>query len=141
MPEEQNNLEQTSTIESLSPNDFRLLRTLKGNSSSVNCVDASPDGKYLASGSDDETLKLWDVNSGECVLILKGHSDVVNSVVASPDRKYLASGSVDGTIKLWDVNSGECIRTLKGYSDIVKSVCWSHDGDLFSYTVKIWSIN
>ena len=64
----------------------------------------SPDGKTLASGSDDATIRLWDVETGEEKSTLTGHTDWVRSVAYSPDGKTLASGSGDGTVLLWDVS-------------------------------------
>ena len=66
-------------------------------------------------GSDDNTVKLWDVASGECLQTLEGHSHWVSSVSFSPDGKKLASGSGDNTVKLWDVQSGQCLQTLEGH--------------------------
>ena len=60
----------------------------------VNSVSFSPDGTKVASGSDDKTVKLWDVTSGECLQTLEGHSDCVNSVSFSPDGTKVASGSL-----------------------------------------------
>ena len=80
----------------------------------VNSVAFSPDGKTLASGSEDATIKLWDVASGKELRTLAGHSGCVDSVAFSPDGKTLASGSDDSTIKLWDVASGKKLRTLAG---------------------------
>ena len=77
------------------------LYILSGHSSDVVSVAFSPDGKTLASGSGDWTIKLWDVNSGKEIKTLAGHTDVVESVAFSFDGKNLASGSIDKTIKLW----------------------------------------
>ncbi|NCS22947.1 MAG: protein kinase, partial [Microcystis aeruginosa G11-06] len=78
-----------------------LEKTLTGHSDRVWSVVYSPDGRYLASGSDDKTIKIWEVATGKELRTLTGHSDWVESVVYSPDGRYLASGSQDKTIKIW----------------------------------------
>ncbi|MEE0266978.1 MAG: TIR domain-containing protein [Bacteroidales bacterium] len=136
---------------SYSPEAERALRqswesnsgTLEGHSDFVYSVCWSPDGKYLASCSDDETIKIWDAKSGKELKTLEGHYYDVNSVCWSPDGKYLASGSHDKTVKIWDANSGECILTFEGHSESVRSVCWSPYGKYLASgswdnTVKIW---
>jgi WD40 repeat protein len=68
-----------------------------------NSVAFSPDGKYLASGRYDNTVKLWNVESQKQVSTLRGHNDWARSVIFSPDGKYLASSSYDYTVKLWNI--------------------------------------
>ena len=106
----------------------------------------SPDGKTLASGSRDKTIKLWDITTGKEIRTLRGHSDSVLSVSFSPDGKTLASGSRDKTIKLWDITTGKEIRTLRGHSDSVLSVSFSPDGKTLASgsrdkTVILWDLN
>ncbi len=77
--------------------------TLTGHSREVMSVVYSPDGRYLASGSQDKTIKIWEVATGNELRTLTGHSETVFSVAYSPDGRYLASGSGDKTIKIWRV--------------------------------------
>ncbi|MEH1977938.1 MAG: ribosome assembly protein 4, partial [Nostoc sp.] len=122
------------------------INTLEGHSSLVYSVGFSPDGKTLASGSGDKTIKLWDVSTGKAIKTLTGHSSLVNSVGFSPDGKTLASGSYDNTIKLWDVSTGKAIKTLTGHSSGVISVGFSPDGKTlasgsYDNTIKLWDVS
>jgi WD40 repeat protein len=105
-----------------------------------------PRRALLASGSDDYTIKLWEVASGSEVRSLSGHTNYVYSVAFSPDGRLLASGSADYTIKLWEVASGSLVRTLSGHTDWVRSVAFSPDGRLLASgsadkTIKLWDIS
>jgi uncharacterized caspase-like protein len=89
----------------------RELRTLSGHSRLVFSVAFSPDGKVIASGSQDNTIKLWEVATGRELRTLSGHSSSVNSIALSPDGKTLASCSDDASVKLWNVAMGELLAT------------------------------
>ena len=102
---------------------------LAGHTNWVNSVAFSPDGKTLASGSSDATVKLWDIATGTLKTTLEGHTAPVNSVAFSPDGKTLASGSSDATVKLWDIATGTLKATLEGHTAPVNSVAFSPDGN------------
>jgi WD40 repeat protein len=104
------------------------------------------DRPTLASGSQDNTIKLWNANTGKCLRTLKRHTKYVNSVAFSPDGRTLASGSNDNTIKLWNANTGKCLRTLQGHAEAIFSVAFSPDGTTLASgsqdnTIKLWNAN
>jgi WD40 repeat protein len=108
-------------------------------------VSYSPDGKTLASASQDKTVKLWDVGTGKELKTLNGHQDRVLSVSYSPDGKTLASASSDTTVKLWDTVTGKELNTLNGHQSTVTSVSYSPDGKTLASasqdkTVKLWDV-
>ena len=81
----------------------KLILTVVGQGDALTSVAWSPDGKRLATGSEDNTAKVWDAETGKELLTLSGHTWSVSSVSWAPDGERLATGSGDGTAKVWDV--------------------------------------
>ncbi|MBN8574768.1 MAG: hypothetical protein J0M05_12715, partial [Candidatus Kapabacteria bacterium] len=135
-------------VKQISTNSKDSVRTLTGHASSVRSVAFSPDGSRIASGSSDETIKIWDVSTGKELRTLTGHTGWVNSVAFSPDGRKIASGSGigDASIKIWDASMGKELQTLTGHTDVVYSVAFSPDGSRLASgssdnTIKIWDAN
>ena len=122
---------------------------LEGHKSSVNSVAFSPDGKTLASGSNDNTIRLWNVETGETIRTLTGHRSSVRSVAFNPVGQTLASGSYDKTIRLWDVTTGETVKTYRENTAEINSLAFSPDGQVlasgksgFGGTyIRLWDIS
>ena len=119
------------------------LVALKGHRDTVTCVRAHPVYGLVASGSDDGTVKAWDVESRALEKTLRGHAKAVNHVCFDPNGDTLASCSTDLTIKLWSLTSYECTRTLTGHDHTVSAVAFLASGDQLvsgsrDGTLKLW---
>lgn len=115
---------------------------LQRHTSSVNAVAVQSDGRALT-GSADQTVKLWDLTTGRCLLSFEGHRGAVYAVLFHPDGSYAVSGSADRCLKIWNVQSGECVWTLEGHTDAVNAVAFSPDGRFLlsgsaDRTCKLW---
>jgi len=106
------------------------VKIFKGHTGWVNSVSISSDEKTGISGSQDGTIKLWNLSDGTYIKTLKGHTNFITSVSMSSDGTKGLSGSRDKTIRLWNLKSGECIRTFQGHKGPVNSVNISSDGTL-----------
>ncbi len=125
------------------------VQTLQGHEGSVNAVAFAPNNaRRLLSASNDNSLILWNVETGEAIARLTGHENWVTSVAFNPDGTQAVSGSVDDTIILWDLTDEEnpqLVRRLRGHTDTVWDVAITHDGRRIisaseDKTIRIWDI-
>ena len=113
------------------------------NISHISALAYSPDGKVIASGSWDKTVRLWDAATGQALKTLSGHTAEVLALAYSPDGKVIASGSGDNTVRLWDAATGQELKTLSGHTDSVSALAYSPDGKVIASgswdnTVRLW---
>ncbi|WP_424094596.1 AAA-like domain-containing protein [Moorena producens] len=126
--------------------------TLTGHEDEVKTVAISPDGKFIASGSEDKTVKVWEGDTQDWNLTkpklrhtLTGHSDRITGVTFRPNSTMIASASADKTVKLWDHN-GNLLSTLTAHQDEVEGIAFSQDGKILASAsadsnVILWNLD
>jgi serine/threonine protein kinase len=125
---------------------IRCLHVIDAHSSWVTCVAINPVHPTFASSSLDDTIKIWNLTTGEELQTLKGHSRGVNTIAISPDGKVLVSGSDDYSVKIWNFQTGALLGTLNGHTRDVNAAAISPDGKFFASaaedrTIRLWSMN
>lgn len=126
-------------------------RTIKhqftGHDQDIYSLDFARNGRLIASGSGDRTVRLWDIETNQQVLQLL-IDDGVTTVAISPDNRYVAAGSLDKSVRVWDTSTGFLVERLEGefgHMDSVYSVAFAPNGkDLVSgsldKTIKMWEL-
>jgi WD40 repeat protein len=119
------------------------VRPFAGHTGSIGCVAFSADGKRAVTGSDDQTVRVWEVASGKEVLRLSGHTEEVHAVAFAPDGSRILSGGRDRTLRLWDAATGKELRRFTGHTERISGVAFTPDGRRllsasWDGTVRLW---
>lgn len=122
------------------------LYTLVGHSSWIMAVAISADNQTLVSGSMDDTIRVWNLQTGELLQTLVGHTKVINCLAISPDGQTLVSGSDDHSIRFWNLPTGKSLRILREHTRDVTSVSVSSNGEILASgsedrTVRLWKLH
>ena len=128
-------------------NDGDWRGQVEGHKLRVSSLAFKPNSYLLASGSHDNTIRIWDVRDRDNlrhVRTLRGHTGWVESVAWSPDGRVLASASQDGTVRLWNPNNGINFAVLRGHTEEVECLAWSPDGRILASgsrdnTIRLWN--
>ncbi len=107
-------------------------------------VAYSPDGNYILTASEDETMILWEVETGEELFQFNADTNVIRQVDFTPDGQYLITGSVDGTPRIWDMFNGRVVRSFGGHSNNIAHLSMTEDGRQllsvsFDDSARIWN--
>ncbi|WP_026104039.1 WD40 repeat domain-containing protein [Anabaena sp. PCC 7108] len=133
----------TSSLNKKNQQEIKQIHTLMGHSHIVNSLAISANAKYLVSGSQDKTIRVWNLVTGELIHTLKSHREGVFAVSLSPNEQIIASGSADKTIKLWHLETGELLGTFSGHANTVTALVFTASGEMLvsgslDKTIKIW---
>ena len=126
----------------------QIKHIFQGHEQDIYSLDFAPNGRLIASGSGDRSVRVWDIETNQNVLTLQ-IEDGVTTVAISPDNRFVAAGSLDKSVRVWDINSSYLVQRLEGevgHKDSVYSVAFSPNGkDLVSgsldKTIKMWELS
>ena len=145
-PQPKRNVKKTQPEKSSQPLAVLEHQLTAGYKGWVRSVAISPDGTWLASGSEDKTVKIWDIKTGNCRATLEGHTDEVTSLAITPDGETLFSGSFDHTIRRWSIGTRETATVLQGHHHTVRGIVIFDQGACLALcsgnesppTIRLW---
>ncbi len=117
-----------------------------GHAQKSEAISFSPNGRYVATGSIDRSIKIWEAATGHELRALNGSNTVIKALAFSPNGQLLAASGADGKLRLWDVTTGEEKAVLPGHTKAVSALAFSRDGRWLAsggtddYTIKIWEV-
>jgi dipeptidyl aminopeptidase/acylaminoacyl peptidase len=122
-----------------------IVTTYTEHKDTVIALANSPDSKYIASGSNDQTVQVWEVLTGRTVVVYRGHRGGIGAAAWSPDGRYIASASFDKTVQVWEAATGRTVFTYRGHTSGVYAVAWSPDGQHLAsggkdQMVQVWPV-
>lgn len=118
----------------------------RGHSQGINCAAYSPDGRWIGTGANDNSIVLWQTDSGRQLRTLNGHRGYIRSIAISSDGKLIASGSNDRTVRVWEVQSGRELAAFDAHDGPVTSIVFHPNGQWLvsggvDKTIKIWDLS
>ena len=123
-----------------------LVRDLVGHAGPVTACAVTSDGRRVVSASGDQSLRVWDLDSGRVIGVFEGHSGWVTACTVTPDGRHVVSASHDRTLKVWDFHSGRVLVTFEGHNGPVTACAVTPDGRRvvsasYDRTLKLWDLN
>ena len=117
---------------------------LEGHVDQVTYASFSPDGLKIVSASRDETVRVWNAETGEVLQTLEGHDGPVMSAAFSPGGENIVSASSDKTVRVWSAETGELLQTLEGHTSALMSAAFSPGGENIvsasaDETLRLWT--
>ncbi|MDE0634900.1 MAG: leucine-rich repeat domain-containing protein [Candidatus Poribacteria bacterium] len=137
--------ERTATLKGHAANSFRKILKNADKYRRIRALAFSPDGKFLASGSEDKKVQVWHTSGSTRNATLKGHTGWITALTFSKDGKILASGDTDSTVRLWDVYKKRSLATLKGHTNGILAMAFTQDGSTLATgsadgTIRFWDV-
>ncbi len=126
-----------------------LIKTLEGHRALINCVDMTPNGRFIVTGCSDSSIRLWDSKYGKCIREINPKEYPITNLCITPDCSLVLAATSDrmgkGILQLWDLLSGNCLQILAGHTSKISSLSMTPDGTLaissgLDRTIRVWNM-